>query len=120
MLRRRMVDEATEQAEEAMRSEWAAGDFEAVTTAALRLYGPELLGFLVSMHRDYDAASEAFSLFSERLWQSIRRFEWGCSLRGWCYRLARNAAIDVIRLERRGRHVSLSSAPEVFKLAAQV
>jgi RNA polymerase sigma-70 factor (ECF subfamily) len=90
-----------------------------VTTAALRRYGPELLGFLVSMHGDYDAASEAFSVFSERLWQSMRRFEWGCSLRAWCYLLARNAAIDVMREGRRGRRVGLSS-PEVSRLAAEV
>jgi len=115
-----MADTPSEQVEAAMRSAWAGGDYEGVTTAALRRYGPELLGFLVSMHGDHDEASEAFSVFSERLWQSMRRFEWGCSLRAWCYLLARNAAIDVLREGCRGRRVGLSSAPEVSRLAAEV
>jgi RNA polymerase sigma-70 factor (ECF subfamily) len=72
------------------------------------------------MHGDYDAASEAFAVFSERLWQTMRRFEWECSLRTWCYRLARNAAIDQHRAARGKKNVGLSSAPEVFAMAAQV
>jgi RNA polymerase sigma-70 factor, ECF subfamily len=108
-----MVVKPAAQDEDAMRAGWAAGDFEATTTAAICQYGPELFGFLVSMHRDYDAASDAF-------WQSMPRFEWGCTLRAWCYRLAHNAGIDVLRGERKKRHVGLSSAPEISKIAAHV
>ena len=82
-------------AERAIREACAAGRTDEGTTAALRRYGPEVLGFLVGVHGDYDVASEAFARFSERLWQSLPQFEWRCSLRTWCYRLARNAAIDV-------------------------
>jgi RNA polymerase sigma-70 factor (ECF subfamily) len=115
-----MVAKPAEAAEDAMRASWAAGDFDATTTAAIRQYGPELFGFLVGMHRDYDAASEAFSVFSEKLWQSMPRFEWECSLRTWCYRLAHNAGIDVLRGGHHKRHMGLSSAPEISKIAAQV
>jgi RNA polymerase sigma-70 factor (ECF subfamily) len=114
-----------EQAEQAMRAACLAGDYDGATTTALREYGPELFGFLISMNRDYDVASEAFGMFSEKLWHSMRRFEWECSLRAWCYRLARNAAIDLHRggggagVRRKG-HVGLSSAPEVMEVAAQV
>lgn len=107
-------------AERAIREACAAGRTDEGTTAALRRYGPEVLGFLVGVHGDYDVASEAFARFSERLWQSLPQFEWRCSLRTWCYRLARNAAIDVRRMERAGRRVGLSSAPELMNLAAQV
>jgi DNA-directed RNA polymerase specialized sigma24 family protein len=96
-----------------------AGDIDGATTAALRRYGSELLGFLVGVYGDYDAAGDAFGLFSERLWHSLARFEWKCSLRTWCYRLVRNAAIDVRRGDRGGQ-VRLSSAPEVMQLAAAV
>jgi RNA polymerase sigma-70 factor (ECF subfamily) len=106
-------------AEQTMRAACAAGDIDRATTDALRRYGPELLGFLVGIHGDYDAAGDAFAMFSEKLWQSMPRFEWKCSLRTWCYRLVRNAAIDLHRGERRGR-VGLSSAPEVLELAARV
>ena len=105
-----------------MRAACLSGDFDGATTAALRQYGAELFGFLVSMYSDYDAASEAFGMFSEKLWQSMKRFEWDCSLRAWCYRLARNAAIDLHRgggVRRKG-HVRLSSAPEVMEVAAQL
>jgi RNA polymerase sigma-70 factor, ECF subfamily len=106
--------------EQAMRDACAAGDVDGATTAALRRYGPELLGFLVGVHGDYDAAREAFALFSEKLWRSMARFEWKCSLRTWCYRLVRNAAIDARRGERREAHVGLSSESQVMELAARV
>jgi RNA polymerase sigma-70 factor (ECF subfamily) len=107
-------------AEQAMCEACAAGDIEGATTAALRRYGPELLGFLVGVHGDHDAASEAFAVFSEKLWRSMPLFEWKCSLRTWCYRLVRHAAIDVARGERSKNKVGLSSAPEVMELAARV
>jgi RNA polymerase sigma factor (sigma-70 family) len=112
----RSIDPADEQ----VRAACAAGDVDRATTEALRRYGPELFGFLVGMHHDYDAASEAFAMFSEKLWQSLRGFQWECSLRAWCYRLARNAAIDVFRGARRRREIGLSSAPDVLQMAAQV
>jgi RNA polymerase sigma-70 factor, ECF subfamily len=115
-----MATSSADPASPAVRAAWASGDFEKATTEALREYGAELFGFLVSMHGDYDVASEAFAVFSERLWQTMRRFEWECSLRTWCYRLARNAAIDQHRAARGKRQVGLSNAPEVFEMAAQV
>ena len=77
--------------EERMRSSFDAGDLRAVTNEALTTYGPEILGLLCSLHRDEDEASDAFSLFAERLWTSLARFEWKCSLRTWAYVLARRA-----------------------------
>ncbi|MGO8997593.1 MAG: RNA polymerase sigma factor [Polyangiaceae bacterium] len=115
-----MTAASPDPASAAVRAACASGDYGKATTEALREYGAELFGFLVGMHGDYDAASEAFAVFSERLWQSMRRFEWECSLRTWCYRLARNAAIDVQRAARGKRHVGLSSAPEVLEMAARL
>jgi RNA polymerase sigma-70 factor (ECF subfamily) len=113
--------DATDADESALQAACAAGDVTKATTAGLRKYGPEVLGFLVAFHKDYDAAGDSFALFSERLWQTLADFGWRCSLRTWCYRLARSAAIDVQRGEqrRRKRQVGISSAPEVLAVAAK-
>ena len=115
-----MTGATAEQAERAIREALAAGDVNRATTAALRLHGPELLGFVVGMLADRDAANEAFAAFSERLWLSWPRFEWRCSLRTWCYRLIRHAAIDVLRGQRQPGRVELSAAPELVQVAAHV
>jgi RNA polymerase sigma-70 factor (ECF subfamily) len=110
-----------QQAESDIRAAWDRGDFAEATTAALRRYGPEVLGFLVATQRDHDDAEEAFSVFAERLWQNMSKFEWKCSVRTWSYVLARNATADLHRREARHRRsrVALSSAP-ISKIAARV
>jgi RNA polymerase sigma factor (sigma-70 family) len=105
----------------AVRAACDAGDFDGAAAAALQELGAEILGFLVGTVGDYDEASDAFALFSEKLWQSLRQFEWECSLRTWCYRLARNVVIDLQRGAGAGKHhVEFSKAPEVFEMAARV
>ncbi len=98
--------------ESAIREQASAGQLDAAVTAAVRLYGPEIYGFLLALAKDDGDASDAFSDFSERLWKTMSRFGWQCSLRAWCYRLARNALTDVRRGKRRGR-VPLSAASEL-------
>lgn len=103
----------------AVRALCQQGDVAAAVTAVLRAYGPEILGFLLAFHRDYDAAGDTFGVFSERLWETLGTFGWRCTVRTWCYKLARNTAIDATRGEarRRKRRVGLSSAPEVLDIA---
>jgi RNA polymerase sigma-70 factor, ECF subfamily len=115
------MEGARDKVETSIRDAWDAGDFAAATTAALRRYGPEVLGFLVAMQNDHSRAEDAFSLFAERLWLGISRFEWKSSVRTWSYVLARNAAADLRRREARHQRarVTLSSAP-VSEVAAQV
>jgi RNA polymerase sigma-70 factor, ECF subfamily len=107
--------------ESQIRAAWDAGDFACATTVALRGYGPEVLGFLVGVTHDHAKGEEAFSLFAERLWQGMTRFEWKCSVRTWAYLLARNAATDRGRREARHQRsrVTLSASP-VAKVAARV
>lgn len=118
---RRPMEAQRDETESPIRSAWERQDFAAATTVALRVYGPEVLGFLVAMKKNYDEAEEAFSLFAERLWQGMNRFEWKCSIRTWSYLLARNAATDLHRREARHQRsrVALSSAP-VAELEARV
>lgn len=101
-----------EGAEGEIRSAIERGDIDAAATKALRVYGPELYGFLCALAKDEADASDAFSFFSEHLWRSLRSFEWRCSVRAWSYRLARNALIDVKRGKRRDA-VPLSAISEV-------
>ncbi len=100
------------EAETAIRGAFDRGDVDGATTVALRSYGAEIYGFLVALAKDEADASDAFSLFSERLWQTLSKFEWQCSMRAWSYRLARNALVDVKRGKRRGA-VPLSAVSEI-------
>jgi RNA polymerase sigma-70 factor (ECF subfamily) len=116
-----MVDPAALD-EQALRASCERGEIVPAATAVIRAYGPEILGFLVAFHKDHDLAGDSFSIFAQRLWETLQReYQWRCSLRTWCYRLARNTAIDAERGEGRlrRRHVGLSSAPEVAALAAR-
>lgn len=95
-----------------------SGDLAGATTAALRTYGDELLGFLRAIARDDDLAAEAFAELSEDLWRGMPRFRWESSLRSWLYTLSRNALGQLRRDPRRRaeRNLPLSVAPELAEL----
>jgi RNA polymerase sigma-70 factor (ECF subfamily) len=97
--------------EAAIRDRCAAGDFAAAATAALELYGSELLGYLHATAREPDLANEAYAELGEDFWRALPKFRWGSSLRTWLYTLARNALGQLRR--RRKRTVPLSLAPEL-------
>ena len=80
------------QLEDEVRILCEKGDHSAAATAILRGYGPELLGFLVAVHRDDTAASDAFADFSEALWRSLPAFAWESTVRTWAYGVARNVS----------------------------
>ena len=88
-------------------------------TLAIRGYGAEIYGFLVTFHRDEEDAAEVFSIFSERLWRDLPAFQGDCSVRTWTYVLARHSSLnyrrDLRRRERRQREL-----PEGSELSAIV
>ena len=85
----------------------------------LQDYGAEIFGWmLATLSSDTDAA-DAFSLFSEDLWKSLARHQGRCSMRTWCYMLARCAVSRVLEARAGGRTVALSDAP-ISGVAAQV
>jgi RNA polymerase sigma-70 factor, ECF subfamily len=90
----------------------AAGDLRAAATVSVESYGPEVLGFLVTLLRDEDDASEAFAQACEDLWTGLGRFERRCPLRTWFYTLARHAASRLRRSPQRraARRVTLTEA----------
>jgi RNA polymerase sigma-70 factor (ECF subfamily) len=89
----------------AARAAAAAADWPRVATLALETYGEEILAFLASQARDEVLANEAFSMFTEAMWRGLIGFRWECSLRTWCYTLARHAWFRLLRERARGDHL---------------
>jgi RNA polymerase sigma-70 factor (ECF subfamily) len=96
-----------EASERAIRALCEAGDHAGATTAALRSYGVELLGFLRALAGEHDLAAEAFAELGEDIWKGLPRFRWESSLRSWLYALARNALAQLRRDPRRRRELDL-------------
>jgi RNA polymerase sigma-70 factor (ECF subfamily) len=107
-----------EASERAIQTLCQAGSHPAATTAALQLYGVELLGFLRALAHNHDLASEAFAELGEDVWKGLPKFRWESSLRSWLYQLARNALAQLRRDPRRrlDRNLPLSIAPEMAAL----
>jgi RNA polymerase sigma-70 factor (ECF subfamily) len=98
----------------------ARGDFDRATEEALRAYGPELVGWLCSILPNHADAYDALSRMSEELWKSLRRFDGRCSLRAWCYMLARHAAARVRNRTGRRREVLVSQIPSIAQAVTQI
>jgi RNA polymerase sigma-70 factor, ECF subfamily len=72
----------------------------ATVERVLRDHGQEIFGWMLASLPGETEAADAFSLFSEDLWKSLSRYDARCSMRTWCYMLARHA---VSRIARAGR-----------------
>ena len=81
-----------EELEKSIRARCDEADFAEAAGLAVRGYGPEIYGLLLSLHRDEQDASEVFSMFIERMWRGLERFAWNCSFRTWAYTIARNTS----------------------------
>jgi RNA polymerase sigma-70 factor (ECF subfamily) len=99
-----------------------AGDFDGAATAAIKGYGPEILGFLVALHRSEQDASDVFSIVTENLWKGLPAFSWTSSLRTWAYTIARNASYRFSKGVRRDAkaRVALDDDSNVGAIAAKV
>jgi len=91
------------------------GDLHGAATCAVEGFGPEVFGFLITVLRDEQDASEVFSQACEDMWRSIGHFEGRCTMRAWMYTLARHAAARFRRSPHRrpGRHLALSEISDV-------
>lgn len=98
----------------------AGGELLRATELAIRTYGPEIAGWLRSIIANEADAQDAFSRMSEDLWRSLQRFDGRCSIRTWCYMLARHAAARVRSQPRREREVLFSSLPSVLDAVTHV
>jgi RNA polymerase sigma-70 factor (ECF subfamily) len=111
-----------EELEAQIRRTLEQGDAKGAITFALRGYGPEIFGLLVTLHRSEEDASEVFSLFAEQLWSSVPHFAWQCSFRTWAYAVARKTSLRYRRdaQRREKRNVPLEVGSEASELAAKI
>jgi RNA polymerase sigma-70 factor (ECF subfamily) len=77
----------------------------------LREHGAEIFGWMLATLGTEAEAADAFSLFSEDLWRSLDRHQGRCSIRTWCYMIARHAVARAFEARARGRAASLSEVP---------
>jgi RNA polymerase sigma-70 factor (ECF subfamily) len=105
-----------------VRARLQRGDLSGAATLVVRGFGPEILGFLAARFRDEDAASEAFSMFTEDLWRGLPKFAERSTVRVWAYALARHAAIrhQASPHRRRARNLPLSAREALSKLVDRV
>jgi RNA polymerase sigma factor (sigma-70 family) len=99
------------ESEDAIKAACAAQDFGLATTRAFEVYGPEILSFLIARLRSESDGEEAFSMFAEHLCKALPSFEFRCSVRGYLYTLARNAASRHATAphNRRDRNLTMSA-----------
>jgi len=88
-----MVEEKESDVESATREAWQRGEMDQTATIVYEAYGTEIYGFLLAQFRgDPTSADDVFSQFNEDFWCGLPAFRWRCSIRAWCYALARSAA----------------------------
>jgi RNA polymerase sigma-70 factor (ECF subfamily) len=104
----------SEDTERAVRALAERGDVNGAVTLAIQHYGDEVYSFLIARLRDDDIASDIFAQTCADLLTSLPTFQWRCTLRTWCYRLARAAATRYLRSpgNRPDRRVALSHISE--------
>ncbi|MFT3697989.1 MAG: sigma-70 family RNA polymerase sigma factor [Kofleriaceae bacterium] len=110
----------TDELDAKVRAYVARGQADRATEKILREYGDELARYLRSQLSAEADAQEAFSRMSEELWKSLSRFDGRCSVRTWCYMLARHAAIYIRTLPRHQREQLVSSIPSVQQAATEM
>src|SRR5262245_34543617 len=96
-----------------LRALVASGDIEKATVETIAYYGSELIGWLCSTFDNEADAQEAFSRTCEQLWTSLPKFDGRCSLRTWCYMLARRASSHLRRAAPRRHEDLVSQVPSV-------
>ncbi|MBX7079624.1 MAG: sigma-70 family RNA polymerase sigma factor [Nannocystaceae bacterium] len=111
-----------EELEQVIAARRADGDLAAAATAAIKGYGPEILGFLVVATGHPQLSADIFSDYCEDLWRGLPGFRGESTFRTWSYRLAYHALARARRdaARKRGRVAALSDVPEVAAVVDHV
>jgi RNA polymerase sigma-70 factor (ECF subfamily) len=95
------------------------GAFADAATWVLRVYGPEIMTYLLSLERSPDEAKDVFSEFCIAVWESLPRFRGECSLRTYAYAIARRQWARSLR--KRARHrAEVTLTPEAEAIAEHI
>jgi RNA polymerase sigma-70 factor, ECF subfamily len=85
------------------------GDANAAAQFIVENYGMEVFGYVTSLLKDEDVASDAFSMACENVLKAVLTFRGESSVRTWFYTIARHAAYRVVRTQRRRREDRISA-----------
>ncbi len=83
------MDGERDHIEAGIREALSVGDRSRAATLTIEAYGGEVLAFIEDRVKSGGDAQEVFSELLEDLWESLERFRGDCSMRTWCYLLAR-------------------------------
>jgi len=86
--------------DQSVRALVAAGDHAGAVTVVTRTLASEVRGYLAGVLRNDIDVEDVLAATNIRLWESLARFEWRCSIRTWTYVIARHEAH---RFRRAGR-----------------
>lgn len=105
-----------------VREACGRSDYATAATLIIEQHGPEILAFLRARLRSGSDADEVFGSFAEKLWVGLPGFEWRCGVKGWAYRLARNAANDFTTAaqNRPARNLALSKNAPLSRLVERM
>jgi RNA polymerase sigma-70 factor (ECF subfamily) len=84
------------------------GDAHGATKLIIESYGVEVFGYVTSLLKDEDLASDAFSAACENVFKAVTAFRGQSSVRTWFYTIARHAAFREARQQRRRRGEPIS------------
>lgn len=101
--------------DERVRALISGGDATNATALVVETYGLEIYGYLVSLLRNEDSASDAFAAACEDVLKAILRFRGESSLRTWLYTVARHAAYREARGQRQRRGERLSGLADALQ-----
>jgi RNA polymerase sigma-70 factor (ECF subfamily) len=106
--------------EGSIRAQCDAGAYDDGATLAIKGYGAEIYGFLVTLHRSEEEASDVFATVCENLWRGLPRFGWGSSLRTWVYTITRHASLRHRKNAQRRARGGVPMSQVASMLAAEV
>lgn len=115
-----MTPEDRAAVEATVRAAVERGDVDGGADIVVRRFGPEILGFLLSVTRDEGLSGDAFSVFCEDVWKGLAKFRFESSLRTWLFTLARNAASRTARSPRRKRELPVEGGSALDHVAQEV
>jgi RNA polymerase sigma-70 factor (ECF subfamily) len=95
------------------------GDVDGATTWILRVYGNEIMSYLLSIERSPTEAEDVFSELCLGLWQALPSFRGECSLRTFLYTLARRQWMRAVNKRKNRAEVPTPSSMHE-RLAAHI
>ncbi len=97
----------------------AEGAHDQAAAEAVRGYGSEIFGYLLTLLGDEDEADDVFAAFSEKLLERIAQYRGEGPFQHWAYRIAWSTARDHLRAARRRRERRLYTS-EISRIALAV